>query len=106
MNTKLYFSGFNEEICYPIEWILNEMKERGLDVVEVYLAQRELGTNYFFCKAVWLVSEHGDGFGDCGKSCEIYEPRNGKSGCCKHRGFCYEPGVEFTLTIDGKLIKK
>jgi hypothetical protein len=39
----------------------------------------------------------------CGKVCDEYEPRNGKSGCCKHMSFCYEPGREYLLTIDGRL---
>lgn len=92
-------------MCRSKEWILNEMKERGLCEIEVYEAKRELGTTYFFCKAVGLVSEHGDGFDDCGKSCDLYEPRNGKSGCCKHRGFCYEPGTKYILKSNGKLTR-
>lgn len=103
---KLYFSRFNEEIAYSKEWILKEMKERELEYLEVYEAKRELGTSYFFCKAVGLVAEHGDGFDDCGKSCELYAPRNGRSGCCKYRGFCYEPGQEYILKNNGELIKR
>ncbi len=43
---------------------------------------------------------------------EVFKKYNGrcaycgcelKYGCCKHRGFCYEPGKEFILNINGKL---
>jgi len=29
--------------------------------------------------------------GNCGKACAYYEPRNGKSGNCKHNSPCYTP---------------
>lgn len=102
---KLYFSDFDEEMAHSKEWQLERMEEEDLTYLEVYEAKRELGTNYFFCKAVGLIAEHGDGFDDCGKSCKDYQPRNGRSGCCKHRGFCYEPGQELFLKSDGKLKK-
>lgn len=105
-NKKYYFSNIDEENCWTKKYFLEEMKEQGLTELQVNLAERVLRTNYFFCKAVGLVGEKGNEFDLCGKNCDLYKPRNGKSGCCKHRGFCYEPGKEFILNINGKLLKK
>jgi hypothetical protein len=97
---KVYFSEFEEDYAYTKEDILEQMKERGLDEVEVSQAERELKSEYFFCKAAGEVGLKSEG---CGKICPDYIPRNGKNGCCKHRGFCYTPGKEFILSITGKL---
>ena len=101
----MYFCDkISEEYCYPLKRIVDEMNELELQQVTIAKAVRETNTNYFFCKAVdeCILKELDD---PCGKSCTDYEPRNGKNGCCKHRGFCYAPGEEFTLTADGKLNK-
>lgn len=100
---QMYFCDeISEEYCYTLKRIVDEMKELKLQQVTVAKAVRETNTNYFFCKAVDECCSK-DMENPCGKSCSDYEPRNGKNGCCKHRGFCYEPGDEFTLTADGKL---
>lgn len=101
---KLYFSSIIEDMAYTKEYLIDEMKERKLTAIEVNLAERELGTDYYFCKAVGEIGMKGKDYEPCGKECEMYEPRNEKSGCCKHRGFCYIPGKEFILTIDRKLL--
>jgi hypothetical protein len=101
--TKYYFSDIDEEMACTKEYLIDEMKEQNISELNVSLAEREVGVNYYFCKAVGEVGERGKDFEPCGKECETYEPRNGKSGCCKYRGFCYEPGKEFILNINGKL---
>lgn len=102
---KLYFSDFDEEFANTIPVIIEEMKERGLSEINVSEAIRELGTDYFFCKAVGEVGMRGEAYEPCGKECKLYEPRNGKSGCCKHRGFCYVPSdVGLTLKINGDIL--
>lgn len=100
---KFYFSDLDDEHCWYIEHIIDQMKVSGLTAIKVNVAKRELKTSYFYCKAVGEIGDTGLDFDPCGKLCDLYSPRNGKSGCCKHRGFCYEPGEEFILTIDGKL---
>jgi hypothetical protein len=100
---KYYFSDLDEEMAYTKEYLINEMKERNLTELNVSLAEREIGVDYFFCKAVGEVGSKPPEGEPCGKECENYEPRNGKSGCCRHWGFCYEPGKEFVLNINGKL---
>lgn len=99
---KLYFSSIIEDMAYTKEYLIDEMKERELTAIEVNLVKRELETDYFYCHEFGDFGEVGE---SCGKICDKYSPRNGKSGCCKHRGFCYIPGKEFILTIDGKLHK-
>ena len=106
---KLYFveqtiSDVWDEYAYNLKYILAKMKEDGITELKVFKAEREIGTDYFFCRAideVGLKYPKGDG---CGRWCPDYIPRNGKNGCCKHRGFCYEKGDEFILNINGKLI--
>jgi hypothetical protein len=82
------------------------MKERGLSEIIVSEAIRELKTEYFFCKAVGGIGIKGEDYESCGKECRTYKPRNGKSGCCKHRGFCYTPAAQkFILKSNGRLLK-
>jgi hypothetical protein len=62
----------------------------------LYLAQREIGSEYMFCKYIWEAGEKSD----CGSWCREYKPRNGKSGACIYLGCVYEQtDREFTLTI-------
>ena len=103
-NETLFFcEAINEEMAYTKTYLIDEMKERGLFEVEVSIAVRELKTNYFYCRALGEVLIKGKGYDPCGKECDDYDPRNGKSGCCKHRGLCYIPGAKYRLTVDGKL---
>lgn len=99
---KFYFSHFSEDYAHLVEYLIEEMRERNIEEIEVAEAERELNSEYFNCKAMGEVCEKSEG--GCGKVCESYAPRNGKSGCCKYRGFIHVPGKEFKLTIDGKLI--
>lgn len=101
---KLYFAAdIDDEKAYTKSVLISEMKERNLEKIIVKKAIRELKTEYFFCKAVGEIGLKGDGYDPCGKGCDAYEPRNRVNGCCKYRGFCYEPGEKFILTNDGKL---
>jgi hypothetical protein len=93
-------------MAYSKEYLIEQMKERGLNVIKVRKAIRELKTDYYFCKSIGEIGMRGKYHAPCGRHCELYEPRNGKSGCCRHIGFCYEPSEsEFILSINGKLIK-
>jgi hypothetical protein len=98
---KVYFSELEEDYANPLDYIIDMMKDEGLDKIEVALAERDLKSNYIYCKAI--DDSMDKTLEDCGKKCEDYEPRNGKFGCCKHRGYTYSPGKEFILTRDGKL---
>lgn len=103
MKKGIYFSELDEERAYSLNWILEDMKEQGLTELKVYTAVREIGTEYFYCFAINDIGIKPPEGEPCGNNCENYEPRNGKNGCCKNRGYCYTPDKEFILTIDGKL---
>jgi len=100
--TKLYFSDIEEDMAYTVEYLICEMKERNISELNVFIAEREIGVDHFFCKAIGKSGLKGEG---CGKECDMYWPRNGKNGCCRHWGFCYIPGREFVLSINSKLNK-
>jgi len=63
-------------------------------------AVRVTGEGFFYCKkynAAGITADSG-----CGKLCEFYEPRNGKSGICKYWGYTYEEGInKYKLFITG-----
>lgn len=96
---KKYFS-ILDDLCYSKDFIIDEMKINGMTEINVSEATRETGSDYFFCQENLEVGTVGE---YCGKQCNDYKPRNGKSGCCKNRGFCYEPGHKFILSVNGKL---
>lgn len=105
MKNKLYFSNqIDEERCYTLLYLLDEMKENELQEIEVCEAIREPKSYFFYCNALGEVCAKPPEGEPCGKECGDYEPRNGKSGCCVHSGYCYAPSDEILiLTIDGKL---
>lgn len=98
-----YFSKLNEELALSKSDIIDLMKESGLSEMDVFLPKRVEDADVFFCRAVNQVGIKGNGYDECGKWCVDYKPKNGKSGCCMHYGFCYEPGEPFLLRIDGKI---
>jgi hypothetical protein len=85
MAEKLYFQDYDEN-CYPIDYHLDYMKENNIKEMDVFKAERETGTGYFFCKEFMEIGETGE---SCGKMCEKYIPNNGKNGRCKHYGYVY-----------------
>jgi hypothetical protein len=105
MNKNVFFcQQIKEEMAYSIDYFLEEMKSRDINQITVSKAIREIGSDYFFCKKFSEVGEKSEG--GCGKMCKAYKPRNVKSGCCKHIGYCYVPDDEkYLLTSDGKLTK-
>lgn len=101
---QLYFSDLNKEIALPISSIITNMKENNLTECKISKAIRETNTDYFFCKHNQTVGVKDKGYEPCGNLCENYSPRNNKSGCCKHRGYCYDPSDEiYILNINDKI---
>ena len=102
MNKKLYFGGDNDENCYSITYFKEKMMEDDLAEMVIILAERETGTEYFFCKEYFSVGEKGE----CGKICDGYKPNNGKNGRCKHFGYCYDvTDKKFLLKREGYKFK-
>ena len=88
MSRKLYFAPhIDDERCYTLPAIVEMMKEHDLSETEIQPAQKDaISDGFFYCKHFETIGENGE----CGKFCEGYLPKNGKSGICKHKGHCYE----------------
>lgn len=87
MKMKMYFQK-QGDTCTTLQNHLLEMAANGEKSRVLIEAKREVGVDTFWCKEYQTGGHRRDG---CGKSCESYQPRNGKSGICKHWGFTYEP---------------
>ena len=94
---KLYFETLDSERCYSLEDIKDRMRFDNIEAKTVYEAEIDRSVqDFFWCKAEGEVGEKGN----CGKQCEDYKPRNGKSGCCKHWGHLYKTNENKKLTIN------
>ena len=71
------------DYCYTLRAILAIMKENGLTEVRAYEAKAEKIENVFYCRAVGTFTDTAYD-NPCGKQCEDYSPRNGKSGRCRY----------------------
>lgn len=97
---KLYFPDFREEQCYPLSYIKEMMQRAMIPSSVVTLAKIEPCTSYFYCISEGEVTETDSK--TCGKFCDAYKPRNGKSGRCRYHGNCYTP-TETKKTIITKI---
>ena len=94
---KYYFENEDAEGCFTKEHFIDEMKHNGLTEMEVMEAvpQKSNETEYMWCNAIGEVGEKGN----CGKMCENYLPRNGKSGICANQGRLFKAGEKVTLKL-------
>jgi len=93
---KLYFEGENEEHCYSLDAVKAHMEIYGWEEMELYEAKRQEADGFFYCRYYFNIGERDNG--ECGKHCDGYTPRNGKSGCCTHYSLkLYEPGKKVVL---------
>ena len=88
--------------CYKLKKFLDESLEYG-STFSIVGAKIMFGESFFYCDE---IGEAGlkDEF-SCGLSCIDYEPRNGKSGRCKHNKNCYEPNDNICIVSKGKITK-
>lgn len=91
---KLYFTHL-DDLAWDKATIKAEMREQGLTEIEAHEAIPVSDPNYIWCKEFMEVGERGE----CGKNCDKYAPKNGKSGCCKHLGKLCELGNKLTIKI-------
>ena len=79
----------------PKQTVIEYMNENGLKEITVHKAKSFKDPDYMYCRL------HGMGEkGYCGKGwCKDYQPRNGKSRCCRLQGKLYEEGKEITIKI-------
>ena len=103
MKRKYYFRNEDCERCYTLDYHMEQARADGLTEIELFTAIPEKVKGIIWCKA---VDECGEG-GCCGKQCEHYDPRNGKSGICKHQGKLYTPDekVKFLVKCEGEKTK-
>jgi len=94
---RLFFNSSISENCHNLEYFIDCLEKH--EQIVLNLAKRESKTDYFYCWHFQVVGEKEQG--TCSKSCEAYQPLNGKKGICKHNGYCYEETNEkYLLKID------
>ena len=98
-NQTLYFRNQDSETCHDLDFHLEEAREEGLQEIELFEAIPDKDKSYFWCKSFSEVCGIGPDFEPCGKSCEDYAPRNGKSGICKHKTHCYTHGNTVNFNV-------
>ncbi len=97
MKSKFYFVDiFNDTFCYTKEYIIDMMNIEDIIEVKAYEAIKVFNNDYFWCKEFGDLGEKGQ---SCGKICRSYNPKNGKSGCCKYFGNLYSKGKEIIIKI-------
>lgn len=95
---QLYFENSDSNICYPLDYIKDRMREDGVTEKTVWTAVPEKFRSYAWCKDAFDIIDINDNL--CGKDCKSYSPRNGKSGCCKHyTRTMYEMGETKTIKL-------
>ena len=98
---KYYLNSFNI-LALSKKDTISQMFKNGVTEMIIYEAEKCKGVNdLFWCRQYVACGEKGS----CGKFCKHYEPRNKKSGCCKHHGNLYEEGRPYILNINGKIKK-
>ena len=87
---KFYFETADSEMCYTLAYF----KAKGLPEMELYEAIRTTDDGAGWCKELERIIEKGD----CGRFCESYSPKNGKSGMCLHKSNrMFEHGKKVTI---------
>lgn len=95
---KYYFKSKDDTTCYPLTYFKWLMNFEGWSELTLYEAKRQDAPGYFYCKEYQEPMDKDEG--GCGKACENYLPRNGKSGCCIHYSVkFYEPTYK-TIVIN------
>jgi len=98
---KLYFLGKDDEMCFTLQYHLDNAKSYGLTEVELFEAIPDKSKEYFWCKSFDEVTMSEDNM--CGKHCDDYAPRNGKSGICKFKSHCHTWGEKIKFKVPLKL---
>ena len=87
---KFYFETADSELCYTLAYF----KEYGLPEMELYEAIPSRVSGEGWCNEYECILEKGD----CGRFCDSYSPKNGKSGMCRHKSNkMFEHGEKVTI---------
>lgn len=93
-----YFKYKDSEICHSKEYFNEYMISNKINKMQVYKAYKDKVNGIFWCNTYAFCGD--DSENTCGKQCDEYEPRNGKSGCCKaYTTTLYMHGEKITLTF-------
>lgn len=96
MKNQFYFKSEDSEICYNESQFQEQMRLDNVKEMEVYKAESFKNSGSFWCKSDCFCGDDSSDY--CGKQCESYAPRNGKSGCCKYyTATLYIPGEKVVL---------
>jgi len=95
---KYYFEDIDSEQCFTKDTFIDMMKFNNVKEMEVLEAIKETVSGMIYCKASGSVGEKGE----CGKQCDDYQPKNGKSGMCRNQGQLYRHGDKVILKLNKK----
>ena len=95
---EYYFEDSESEVCYTKQYFIDYMTDHDITEMELLEAEPEKMDGIFWCSKQLFC---GDGSEEtCGKQCNDYEPRNGKSGCCRfYTTTLYIHGKKITLKL-------
>ena len=97
MKHKFYFESPSDEICYSLDYFVEKL-EVGEDELILFPAIPETCAGVFWCKIHHFCGD--DSRDTCGRQCKEYEPRNGKSGRCRHHcHWVYEHGDPIRIDL-------
>lgn len=91
----------------PLSLHLEVLREGVLTHVRLYPAVKEKGTGDFYCNEFDFVGNSRMASADyhrCGRACDAYAPRNGKSGRCRHSKAVYDTAPAVLLKRDGTVV--
>jgi hypothetical protein len=92
---KYYFRNKDSVYCYTMEKHQLDAQEEGLSQLELFRAIPEKVDGMFWCRAVEAAGEDGS----CGIQCKYYEPKNGRSGMCRHKSGFHMPGEKVIIKV-------
>jgi hypothetical protein len=87
---QLFYMEKDDEIAYVLDWFKDLLEDNGKKEIILYEMKREFKTGFIWCSLLQECFENTDSM--CGKVCEDYKPRNGKSGRCKY----HDVGLTYT----------
>ena len=94
-----FFRCDNEEVCYHLSNIIDDMIDEEIDELEAYKAEKDNESGYAWCSEFCDIVERCT----CSKDCINYVPRNGKSGCCCNYKSTYDIGEKVIIKLNSKL---
>ncbi|MGI9535131.1 MAG: hypothetical protein ACR2NW_09280 [Thermodesulfobacteriota bacterium] len=92
---QYYFKSKEAELCYTLEYSKGIMEIEEREEMMLYKAKKQDVEGMFWCKEYEMPGEKNE---FCGRECQGYKPRNGKSGICTHYSTrFFEPSDEIKI---------